>query len=228
MLNKENTIHEIQKPDGPSGFSIVEMLITVTITLIILGLAFQLLAGSLNKKSREETQASVLADANIGLSRMSQEITNAGFGLNTNGVVAGDSGQAAIRIRANLNALLRQTSSNTVTDQSEDVLFSLVANPTSGASLVRADIGTGRQSSILAGLIDNADVDSDGYGDGLTFAYLDAAGAAVTPANAVRVGITVRVSLPQVGFPGGDGFQPKMSKVLTSSVVLRNARRAAY
>lgn len=205
----------------------VEMLITLTISLIILGLAFQLLAGSLNKKSREETQASILADANLGLSRMSQELTNAGFGLHTNGIVAGDSGEAVIRIRANLNALLEQTSSGTVTDPSEDVTFSLVANPSGGASLVRSDVGSG-QSSILAGLVDDADVDSDGDGDGLTFGYLDEAGAAVSPESAVRIVITLRVTLPQIGFPGGDGFQPKITKTLTSSVVIKNARLAAY
>ena len=170
MLKRTKYNSETTKQDGRSGFSMVEMLITLTISLIILGLAFQVLAGSLNKKSREETQAAVLADANLGLSRMSQELTNAGFGLHTNGIVAADSGEAVIRIRANLNALLGQTSSGTVTDPSEDVTFSLVANPGGGASLIRSDVGSG-QSSILAGLVDDADVDADGDGDGLTFAY---------------------------------------------------------
>jgi prepilin-type N-terminal cleavage/methylation domain-containing protein len=220
-------IRHISETDDQTGFSLIEMLIVITITLTVLSLASSLLAESLKRKSREETQAATLADANLGLSRMSQEIMNAGFGLKTNGIVAADSGEETIRIRANLNALMRQTSSGTVTDQREDVAFSLVANPNGGSSLVRTDIST-RQSSILATHIDDADVDNDGDGDGLTFTYFDENGTEVTPADAVRVAIEIRVMLPQVGIAGSAGFQPEVKKKLSSSVILRNSRLSSY
>jgi hypothetical protein len=206
---------------------LVELLFTTTLTLVILGLAVTLLARTLNTKSREDTQAAVLSDTSLGLGRISQEITNAGFGLKNNGIVGPDSGEGTIRVRANLNGLLRETTSGTVSDKDEDLAFSLVANPGGGASLVRTDIGLGT-SSIVATLIDDTDVDGDGDGDGLTFTYFDATGAVVAPNLATRVGIALRVRLPQVGSPRAPGYQPAITKVLTSSVVLRNSNLVLY
>lgn len=210
-----------------SGFSLIELLITMTITLVILALAFTLLAQSLNTNVREEKQASVLADSSLGVGRMAEEIVNAGFGLKTNGIVAGDSTEETIRIRANLNALMKQTTSNTVSDRSEDVEFLLATNAAGDTSLIRMDIAAGT-TSILASSVDNSDIDSDGDGDGLTLMYLDSAGTEVAPDQAVRVTVTLRVKLPQVGVPNAPGFRPAIKKALTENIVLRNASLAAY
>jgi prepilin-type N-terminal cleavage/methylation domain-containing protein len=213
---------------APSGFSLVELLITLTITLVILGLAFSLLARSLNTKVRQQDQASALSDASSGLGRMADEVVNAGFGLRTNGIVAGDSNEGQIRIRANLNALLKQTTSNTVTDSREDVTFRLTPDASGGAScLIRMDAVTGA-SSIVAYSIDDVDIDADGDGDGLTFTYHDAAGTVVAPESATRVTVTLRIKLEQQGVPGAPGFQPAITKVLTENIVLRNAGLTAY
>lgn len=225
-ISTKNNTH--RSDSFQSGVSLVELFITLTITLIILGLAFTLLARSLNTELRQEKQASVLADASVGMGRMSEEIVNSGFGLRNNGVVAADSNEEQIRVRANLNALMKQTTSNSVTDASEDVLFQLTPNPESGDScLIRLDTGTG-VASILAFSVDNADIDSDGDGDGLTFTYLDAAGAAVSPNLAVRVIVTLRVKLPQVGTKGGPGYQPAVTRAVTQNIVLRNSNLNAY
>lgn len=226
MLNQITTT-KIQKSVDASGFSLVELMFTMTITMLILGLAFTLLSQSLGRKSREEAQAAAMADATLGMSRLSQEIMNAGFGLKSNGLVDADSGKDKIRVRANLNALMKQTTSTTVTDKNEDLSFSLVANPGGRSSLVRRDIGLG-ESSVVATEIDNTDIDNDGIGDGLLFTYFDAAGAEVNPSNAVRVQIALRITLPQVGVPGSPGFQPAATRVLTNSVVLRNANLPTY
>jgi prepilin-type N-terminal cleavage/methylation domain-containing protein len=226
MVN-ESVNKETRTAGNAAGFSLIEMMVTMTITLLILGLAFSLLAQSMNRKSREETQASILADANLALSRLSREVMNAGFGLTSNGIVPGDSGTNKIRVRANLNALLKQTTSTTVNDPNEDLVFTLVANPNGLSSLVRTDIGLG-QSSVLATRIDNADIDNDGVGDGLVFTYFNTAGNVVAPASATRVDIAMRVTLPQVGQPGSPGFQPSVTRVLRSSVVLRNADLSGY
>ena len=210
-----------------SGFSLIEMLFALTITLFITALAFTLLAQSLNRKVHDEAQVSALADANQALSRMSQDITNAGFGLKTNGLVAADCTEEKIRVRANLNALMKQTTSGTVTDADEDLIFQLVANLNGGSALVRTDVNTG-QSAIVATLIDNKDINGDGDGDGLTFNYLDAAGSEVSPQNAVKVEIIIRITLPQVGQPNSPGYQPEITKQLSSSVVLRNSNLLAY
>lgn len=205
----------------------MEMLFAMTITLIIVALAFTLLAQSLNRKIHDEAQVSALADANQALSRMSQEITNAGFGLSSNGLVAADCTEEKIRIRANLNALMKQTTSGAVTDPGEDVIFQLVTNLNGGSALVRTDVNTG-ESSVVATLIENKDINGDGDGDGLTFNYLDAAGNEVSPDNAVKVEIIIRITLPQVGQPNSPGYQPETTKQLSSSVVLRNSNLLAY
>lgn len=202
-------------------------MIAMTITLAVIAMAFYLVAQSLNRKTRDETQTKALADANQALGILSKEITNAGFGLTSNGLVAADCTEEKIRVRANLNSLAKQTTSNTVSDQDEDVIFQLIANPNGGSALVRTDVGLG-QSAVVSTQIDNTDINGDGDGDGLTFNYLDESGNAVAPQNAARVEIIVRIVLPQVGQPGAPGYQPKVTKQLSSSVVLRNSRLLAY
>lgn len=217
----------IQTSYREAGFSLIELLIAMTITLSIIAMAFYLVAQSLNRKSRDETQVAALADANQALSIMSKDITNAGFGLSSNGLAAADCSEDKIRVRANLNSLLKQTTSGTVNDQDEDLIFQLIANPDTGSALVRTDVALG-ESSIIATQIDNTDINNDGDGDGLTFNYLDENGNAVAPENAVRVEIIIRIVLPQVGQPEAPGFQPQVTKQLSSSVVLRNSRLLAY
>jgi Tfp pilus assembly protein PilW len=210
------------------GFSLVELFITLTITLIILGLAFTLLARSLNTETRQEKQATVLADVNTGMGRMTEDIVNAGFGLRKYGIVSANSTAVQIRVRANLNALMKQTTSNSVTDASEDVLFQLTPNPATNEScLIRMDIGTGT-SSLLACSVDNTDLDNDGVGDGLIFSYLNAAGNVVDPSQSVRVLVTLRVKLPQVAVPGSPGFQPAVTQAVTQNIVLRNSNLSSY
>jgi prepilin-type N-terminal cleavage/methylation domain-containing protein len=227
MIKISHTNNISQSANRQTGFSLIEMLLALTITLVIVGLAFTLLAQSLNRKMHDETQVSALADTNQALSRMSQEISNSGFGLNSNGLVAADSTEEKIRIRANLNALMKQTSSGTVTDADEDVIFQLADNLNGGSSLVRTDVNSG-QSAIVATLIDNEDINGDGDGDGLTFIYRDTAGNEVASQNATRVEIVVRITLPQIGQPGSPAYQPEITKQLSSSVVLRNSNLLAY
>ena len=132
-----------------------------------------------------------------------------------------------IHIRANLNAFMGETTSNTVTDQGEDVVYQLAARPDGGSALVRSDVGK-NETNVVATLVDNADLDGDGEGDGLNFQYVDSAGATTTPQAASRVIIQVRVILPAVGTPGSDGYQPQRTKLVTAPIVLRNYQLAAY
>ena len=219
-INRQLTVHQ-------PGFSLIELMFSLTITLLITALAFTLLAQSLNRKIHDEAQVSALADANQALSRMSYEISNSGFGLSSNGLVPADCTEEKLRIRANLNALMKQTTSATVTDSDEDLIFQLVSNPNGSSALIRTDVATG-QSAIIADPIDNKDINNDGDGDGLTFNYLDAAGNEVLPQNAVKVATIIRITLPQIGQPGAPGFQPQTTKEFTSTAVLRNSRLLTY
>src|SRR5690242_15933406 len=140
-----------QSPDA--GFSLIELILAMTIALTLLGLTTGLLASSFNVRARENQKTDALADTQRALNIMTREIANAGFGLANNGIVAADSTDTAIRVRANLNAFDGQTSSNSISDRNEDVKYSLYS---AGADsyIVRLDIGTQNQTTVLANRVD--------------------------------------------------------------------------
>lgn len=178
-----------------SGFSILELIIAMTITLAVMAAASTLLAQSLRTRTRENLRSNALAAAQRALNIMSREIGNSGYGLTDNGIVAADSDAQSIRFRANLN-------NNTNLDQvNEDLRF--VYQPANGA-IVRVD-NTG-DSGVLATNI-----------TGLTIEYLTATGAVTAPASAERVRIDVRVDLP------AGPAQPAGIVRLLSDVAIRNA-----
>ena len=93
---------------GQAGFSLIEMIIAMAITITITAVAASLLAQSMNLRTRNNERVDALADAQRALNIMSREIADAGFNLNDNGIVAEDSvtdanGNSTIRIRSNLN-----------------------------------------------------------------------------------------------------------------------------
>src|SRR2546421_11425408 len=93
-MNKSQT-----KPSRQSGFSLLELVIGMAITLVIVMIASTLLASSFAIRGRENQRSAAIADAQRALNTMSREIANAGYGLSTNGIVAGDSGLTQIRVR---------------------------------------------------------------------------------------------------------------------------------
>src|SRR6267143_2195580 len=99
---------QIISSKGERGFSLLELIIAMSITITIAGLAFSLLAQMMNVRTRSNEKIDALADAQRALNIMSREIANSGFNLSDNGIVAADSitdanGNSTIRIRANLN-----------------------------------------------------------------------------------------------------------------------------
>src|SRR2546423_6279210 len=94
-----------------AGFSLIELMIAMTITLIGLGIASTLLASAFNVRRREDQRTDALADVQRALVTKSHEVANARFNLDptkTNGIVDADSqvdanGNGTIRVRANLN-----------------------------------------------------------------------------------------------------------------------------
>src|SRR5215470_11268638 len=85
------------------GFSLLELLIAMVITMALMTAASTLLAQALRVRSRENQKSDALADAQRALNIMSREIANTGFNMTGNGIVAADSGSNSIRIRSNLN-----------------------------------------------------------------------------------------------------------------------------
>lgn len=215
-----------------TGFSLIELVIAMAITLTVLGLAGSLLAGSFNVRARENQKTDALADAQRALNIMSREIANTGFGLANNGIVEADSNISAIRIRSNLNAFDGQTTSNSISDRNEDVKYSLYTAG-SDSYIVRLDIGTQNQTTVLANRVDNLNIRYFPARVNYTATSNNCDISATSPEVTLKsdtkyVVISVCVELPARGAPGSAGYQPISRVQLVSDVYLRNADIANY
>jgi len=188
-----------------AGFSILELLIAMVITLAVMAAATTLLATSLRVRSKENRRSAALGAAQRALNIMSREIANSGYGLNDNGIVLADSSDKSIRVRANLN------NDNALSWTDEDVRY--VFQSANGA-IVRYDNSLPAVGNVVLA----TDISS------LSLTYRDANGAAIAnPANyntAERITIDVRVDLPAAL------EQPASTVRLLSDVALRNAPKA--
>src|SRR5215216_1465047 len=89
---------------GEAGFSLIELMVALGVTLVIMVIATRLLAMSMFVRQRENQRAEAVADVQRALQSVSREISYAVLGMTNNGLVASDSDDISIRIRSNLNA----------------------------------------------------------------------------------------------------------------------------
>jgi len=208
-----------------AGFSLIELMIAMTITLTILGLTTGLLASSFNVRARENQKTDALADTQRALNIMTREIANSGFGLSNNGIVAADSTDTTIRVRANLNAFDSQTSSNSISDRNEDVKYSLYSAG-SDSYIVRLDIGTQNQTTVLANRVDALKIRYYPAKISYTSGNCDittTSSEVTQKSDAKYIVMSVCVELTARGAPGSPGYQPASRVQLVSDVYLRNA-----
>ncbi|HWT00449.1 MAG TPA: prepilin-type N-terminal cleavage/methylation domain-containing protein [Pyrinomonadaceae bacterium] len=216
---------------GAAGFSLIELLIAMAVTLTVMGIATTMIARSLHVRSRENRRTDALADAQRALNLMTREIANSGFRMRTNGIVWQDSNNdKSIRVLANLNKYTGEAD-NGVTEDGEDVKFFLADNT---QYLVRYDPygPAGLQTTVLANRVYSLRVYY--YAQRVTYTTGDCDNPIVTPAGTVRltnaniagagyVVIAVCVDLQAEGKPGSPGYQPASKTLLVSDVTLRNA-----
>src|SRR5829696_8550449 len=237
-----------RRSNTQAGFSMLELIIVMVVTLTIFGLCSSLLARSFNVRSREDRKSDAIADVQRALNIMTREISNAGLKLpgglpkvSSNGVVAGDSNSLELRIVSNLNGMPDSANGyfedTDVDDANEDIKFLMYVDPDRGQRyIVRYEKNGSHQTTVLANRIDS-----------LIFRYYDekvtydttvvdgvcditnvksAAGETedeVSPGAGKFVVIAVGVTLPEVGTAGSEGYQPASQVQLTSDVVLRNS-----
>jgi type II secretory pathway pseudopilin PulG len=229
---------------GQAGFSLLELIVAMGITILLTGLASALLAGSFSVRVRENQKTEALADAQRGLNLMTREIANSGYGLTGNGLVAADSGLTSIRVRANLNATSGETTSNSTTDRDEDIKYLLWSDPDNVNSfIVRVDVNSSAQEMILANRVDsmklryyadkvtydtgNCDVNSGDIAN-VRDQYGNPAGEVALKAAAKYIVLSICVNLPAVSAPGAPGYQPSSSVHLVSDIALRNSQLYNY
>ena len=225
-----------QTVNSEKGFSLIELLIAMTVTIVIAGIASNLVAQSFRLRTREDVRSDAVADAQRALNIVSREIANAGFGLIDNGIVPGDTNSGSIRFRANLNAYTRDESGNPVSgynavvDKDEDIKYTMYNDDAANRHyLVRYDAILGavdqrNGTTVLANRLDSFALQYfDGSGN-----VLDVAANPDAVISAWKVRITVGVILPAEGQPGSPGYQPQSSINLVSDVVLRNTSQITY
>lgn len=191
---------------GAAGFSLIELLIAMTATLVLTLAASTLLTSSLSTSTRENRRSDALSDAQRAISMMSREIANSGYGLIDNGIVLEDSGQSSIRIRANVHSsdeapddAIKPLATD---DTDEDVTY--IYQPANQA-IVRFDRHT-NTNTVLARPVNLFRV-----------RYLDAADADTSITSAVKIRLSVLITIP------ANNNQPSSPLQLTSDVALRNA-----
>jgi type II secretory pathway pseudopilin PulG len=238
-----------RRSQNQAGFSLIELILAMAITITVMGLATSILAGAFNVRSREDRKSDAIADVQRALNIMTREISNSGLKLptglgavSTNGVVAGDSDTESIRIVSNLNGMPDSANGffedGDLDDTDEDIKFLMYIDETIGQRyIVRYEKNGSRQTTVLANRVDS-----------LVFRYYDekvtydttvnaggvcditnvknAAGGdenEVSPGSAKFIVIAVGVTLPSLGTEGAEGYQPPSQVQLTSDVVLRNS-----
>ena len=235
--------------NNQAGFSLIELIISMAITITVMGLACSILASAFNVRSREDRKSDGIADVQRALNIMTREISNSGLklpaGLSavaTNGLVTNDSDSDSIRIVSNLNGMPDSANGyfedSDVTDTDEDVKFLMyVDTDLNQRYIVRYEKNGSNQTTVLANRVDSlifryydekvtydTTVDASGVCDITN--VKNAAGndeTQVSPGNAKFIVIAVGVTLPAIGMQGAEGYQPPSQVQLTSDVVLRNS-----
>jgi prepilin-type N-terminal cleavage/methylation domain-containing protein len=239
-MHSVNCFQYMKKSDNrsstQSGFSLLELVAAMTVTLVIATIASTLLASSFKVRDRENQRSSAIADAQRALNIMSREIANAGYGLDSNGIVAGDSDINQIRFRSDLDL-------NGVTSQDREDIKYLLVNDTNGRFIVRMNLQPTQSTGLIANRIDGLRIHY--YDQKVTYAIgncqigdcdisnvKNSAGAAqaevATPDSAKYVVLVLSVSLPAVGTPRSAGYQPPSATQFVSTVALRNANLEDY
>src|SRR5215208_4749583 len=134
---------QIRTAKKEAGFSIIELLIAMAVTLTIVGLSSTLLAGAFRIRSREDRKSDAIADVQRALNIMTREISNAGLKLpgglpkvSTNGFVTDDSNSEELRLVSNLNGMPDSANGyfedTDVDDANEDIKFLMYVDPERG------------------------------------------------------------------------------------------------
>jgi len=208
------------KNNRNTGFSLVELMIAMTITLLLLGLVSGLFSRALGTRARESRRTDALTSAQAALNVMSHEISNAGYGIlyldngtefPSNGIIAADSTDRRIHFRANI-----ENSDGETKSAGEDVTYFY---DSAKKSIVRYDAhGIDKNTPLTSVIVNNISE--------VTFAYFDyngvtqppPAGVATPSENSGRVRITIKVTLEPV-----QGQPNNQVVIFTSDVTLRNS-----
>ncbi len=194
------------------GFTLVELVVAMILTLIILGVAVTVFSGALKGRDYQTARTDAIVSAQAAINIISRDVGNSGYGLLNNGIVLGDSTTDRLHFRTNVN-----NSNYVTTDPNEDITFFCDGCDASGGSVVRYDAsGTGSTS----GVINKVSRIRFQYWDYNEITHALTGPFGVPTLNTGRITITLTVIINNIsGAPGGDGANVNV----TSDVTLRNS-----
>jgi len=223
---------------GEAGFSLIELIIGMTITLGIMAIAGAMLSGSFNIRSRENRRSEAISAAQHAINYLSRDLANAGFGLRKNGIVNEDSDASSIRIRANLDGFSGTSGAASLAQVDEDVEYFLHKTGTDQNSfkgeLMRYDVNL-QQSRLLVANVDDFEIYY--FSQKVDYTLDPTGGITVTTPGVAEVDdqskttyivITLMFTLQAVGQPGSPGYQPASQVQLATDVALRNRNLGIY
>lgn len=204
----------LKREDTQLGFTLIELIISMVITLVILGVAVMTFTNALSSRDRQASTTDAITSAQAALNIMSREIGNSGYGLTTNGIVLEDSGVNKLHFRTNTD------NSDFATDgPGEDVTFycdSCGQCADGGAgSILRHDSNTG----VTSGIINRV--------SRVDFTYYNYSGTGTPTAGAValntsRVNIKLTVCLPSArNQPAPETIEVSADVTLRNSIFMR-------
>lgn len=206
------------------GFSLLELLVAMTIMAVMMGAASALLYRGIGVRSRESRRTDALTSTQAALNLLSREIANSGFGIYdnsltanpNNGLVLADSNATRLHFRGNINNVGPGPYNPTCTavctsDPGEDITFFFDSNTN---SIVRYDPNGNPQTSVVVNRISS-----------VTFSYYDyTSSGTVTGPNATPTLNTGRVSIAVDATLDPVAGQPNPTSVaFTSEINLRNS-----
>ncbi len=202
---------KIRKNNKTAGFSLIELLIAMTVTIVLLGIVSTLFSGVMSTRKRESSRTDALTAAQAALNVMSREVSNSGYGLNNNGLITGDSTTQKIHFRSNV-----VNTDATTTSPGEDVTYFY---DTVTQSIVRYDAnGAGINKPLISVIVNRVSKVDFKYFDYIGDSSIPSAAKNIPTSDTARVTITVTVDLEAVrGQPSGQSVK------LTSDVTLRNS-----
>ena len=201
-----------------AGFSLIEMIIAMVITLVILGVAVATFSGALSSRSRETGRTDAITSAQAALNIMTREIGNSGYGLTNNGLVVNpaafttdDCRENQIHFRSNINNL--DLSTNGV---GEDITYFF---DSASQSVVRYDPAASPQTSGVINSVSDVDFHYYNFGTGCPNTPGGCLGDASADTGRVRITLTVILD----GGAGVNANANPRNVELRSDIALRNS-----
>lgn len=195
------------KQKNDAGFSLIEMMAAMVVTLVLLSLVSTIMMSVFGIRRRESQRTDAMTSAKAALNLMSREISNAGYGLTTNGIIAADSDFRKLRFRSNI-----ENDNSSTNSSSEDITY---YHDTVNKAVVRYDPHATPQTSVVINGVSEA-----------TFEYFDYSGSSSTPTqklipsnNTGKIRINVTVRLDNI-----EGQMDDQIVSFTSEVTLRNSK----